>query len=84
MRVRATLSYFIFDRGRTIVAQSVERLTAERAVARSITGTRPIIRFLKWLRNEDTSFTVQMAKPSRVSDNYAKWRSPMISSNKEK
>ena len=49
MTVRATLTYFIFDRGRTIiVAQSTERLTEEeREVVGSIAGTRPILRVLK-------------------------------------
>ena len=54
---------------------STERLTAEQEVVASITGTRLILRFLKQLRNEDNSFALQMAKPSRGSDNYAKWRS---------
>ena len=47
MTVRGTLTYFIFDRGRIIVAQSTERLTEEREVVGSITGTRPILRVLK-------------------------------------
>ena len=57
------------------LAQSVERLTAEREVAGSIPGAGPILRVLKWLRNEGTSFALQGAKPSRGSDDHVKWRS---------
>ena len=38
------------------LAQSVERLTAEREVAGSIPGVGPILRVLKLLRNEGTPF----------------------------
>ena len=57
------------------LSQSVERLTAEREVAGSIPGIRPILWVLKCLRNEGTSFTLQMAGPSRGSDEHIKWRS---------
>ena len=56
------------------LAQSVERLTAEREVAGSIPGTGPILMVLKWLRNEGTAFALQMARPSRGSDDHVKWR----------
>ena len=54
------------------LAQSVERLTAEREVAGSITGARLLLRVLKWLRNKGTSFVLQAAKPSRGSDDLVK------------
>ena len=54
------------------LAQSVERLTAEREVAGSITGARLLLRVLKWLRNKGTSFALQAAKPSRGSDDHVK------------
>ena len=57
------------------LAQSVERLTAERVVAGSIPGAGPLLRVLKWLRNEGTSFALQAARPSRGSDDHVKWRS---------
>ena len=57
------------------LAQSVKRLTAERKVAGSIPGAGPILRVLKWLRNEGTSFALQPARPSRGSDDHVKWRS---------
>ena len=34
--------------------QSAERLAAEREVAGSIPGAGPLLRVLKWLRNEST------------------------------
>ena len=55
--------------------QSVERLAAEREVAGSIPGAGPLLRVLKWLRNEGTSFALQAARPSRGSDDHVKWRS---------
>ena len=51
---------------------SSERLTAEREVAGSIHGAGPLLRVLKWLRNEGTSFALQAAKPSRGSDDHVK------------
>jgi len=57
------------------LAQSVERLTAEREVAGSIPGAGTLLRVLKWLRNEGTSFALQAARPSRGSDDHVKWRS---------
>ena len=57
------------------LAQSVERLTAEREVAGSIPGARLLLRVLKWLRNEGTSFALQAARPSRGSDDHVKSRS---------
>ena len=56
------------------LAQSVERLTAEREVAGSIPGAGPLLRVLKWLRNEGTSFALQAARPSRGSDDHVKCR----------
>ena len=55
--------------------QSVERLAAEREVAGSIPGAGPLLRFLKWLRNEGTSFALQAARPLRGLDDQVKWRS---------
>ena len=57
------------------LAQSVERLTAEREVAGSIPGAGPLLRVLKLLRNEGTFFALQAARPSRGSDDHVKWRS---------
>ena len=57
------------------LAQSVGRLTAEREVAGSIPGAGPLLKVLKWLRNEGTSFALQAARPSRGSDDHVKWRS---------
>ena len=62
----------LFDQG---LAQSVERLTAEREVAGSIPGAGPILRVLNQLRNEGTPFAVQTGRPSRGSDDHVKWRS---------
>ena len=47
----------------------VEHLTAEQEVAVSIPGVRPIL----ILRNEGITFALQMARPSRGSDNHIKW-----------
>ena len=58
------------------LAQSVERLTAEREVAGSIPGARLLLRVLKWLRNEGNSFALQAAKPSRGSDDHVKMAVP--------
>ena len=44
-------------------------------VAGSIPGVRRILRVLKKLRNEGTSFALQMARPLRCSDDHVKWRS---------
>ena len=41
---------------------------------RSIPGAGPILRVLKQPGNEGTSFALQMARPSRGSDDYEKWR----------
>ena len=49
------------------LAPLLERLTAERRVTGSIPGTEPTLRVLKWMRNEDTAFALQMARPSRAS-----------------
>ena len=49
--------------------QSVERLTAEREVAGSIPRARTILRVLKSLRNEGTSFTLQTAVQFRFLGN---------------
>ena len=57
------------------LAQSVERSTAEREVAGSIPWVGPILRVLNKLRNEGTTFALQMARPSRGSDDHVKWRS---------
>ena len=64
------------------LAQSVERLTAEREVADSIPGAGSLLRVLKWLINEGTPFALQVAGPSRGLDD-VKWRS-MISSRRRK
>ena len=57
------------------LAQSVERLTAEREVVGSIPGVGPILRVLNKLRNDGNTFALQMARPSRGSDDHVKWRS---------
>ena len=57
------------------LAQSVQRLTAEREVVGSIPRAGPILRALKQLRNEGTAFALQMASSSRGSDDHVKWRS---------
>ena len=57
------------------LAQSVERLNAEQEVACSIPGAEPLLRVLKWLRNEGTPFALQAARPSRGSDDHVEWRS---------
>ena len=57
------------------LAQSVERLTAEREVAGSILRAGPILRVLKQLRNKGTPFALQAAGPSHGSDDHVKWRS---------
>ena len=56
------------------LAQSVECLTVEREVAGLIPRVGPLLRVLKWLRNEGTSFALQAASPSRGSDDHVKWR----------
>ena len=58
------------------LAQSVERLTAEREVAGSIPGAGPILRVLKYLRNEGTVFALQTAGPSRDSDDHVEMAVP--------
>ena len=57
------------------LSQSVERSTAEREVAGSIAGARPILRVLKQLRNNGTSSALLTGRPSRGSDDLIKWRS---------
>ena len=57
------------------LAQLVKRLTAEREVAGLIPGAGPILRVLKYLRNEGIPFALQAAGPSRGSDDHVKWRS---------
>ena len=57
----------------TGLAQSVERLTAEWEVVGSIPGDGPILRVLKYLRNEGTTFALQTGRPSRGSDDHIKW-----------
>ena len=54
------------------LAQSVEPLTADREVVGSIPGALPILRVLKYLRNEGTAFAMQMAIASRGSDDHVK------------
>ena len=56
----------------TTLAQSVEGFTAEREVVGSIPGVGPILRVLKLLTNEGTSFAMQAAWPSRGSDDHVK------------
>ena len=57
-------------------AQSVERLTAEREVTGSIPGAGPILRVLKYLRNEGTVFALQVAGLSRGSDDHVEMAVP--------
>ena len=58
------------------LAQSIERFTAKREVAGSIPGAGPLLRVLKWLRNEGTFFALQTARPSRGSDDLVKYSVP--------
>ena len=58
------------------LAQSIERLTAEREVAGSIPGTGPILRVLKELRKEGTAFALQTAGPCRGSDDHLEMAAP--------
>ena len=60
------------------LAQSVERMTAERKVAGSIPGAAPLLVVLKYLRNEGTPFVLQAAGRSRGSDDHVKWRSRLL------
>ena len=66
------------NRGRTSsgLAQSVERLGAEREVAGSIPGATPILRVLKYLRNEGTTVALQTVGPSRGSDHHVEMAVP--------
>ena len=54
------------------LAQSVERLNAERKVAGSIPGAGPKLRVLKLLTNEGTFLVLQTSRPSRGSDAHLK------------
>ena len=55
------------------LAQSVERLTAEREVVGSIPGTGPTLRVLKMTEKcGGAAFALQMARLSRGSDDYLK------------
>ena len=58
---------------RTGIAQLLACLTAEREVVGSIPRATLTVRVLKWLRNESNSIALQMAKPSRGSDDYIVW-----------
>ena len=49
-------------------------LTTERKVAGSIPGAGPLLGVLKWLKNEGIAFALQMARPSRGSDDHIKRR----------
>ena len=51
----------------------VAGLTAEREVVGSIPRATPTVRVLKWLKNESNSIALEMAKPSRGSDDYIVW-----------
>ena len=48
----------------------MERSTAEREVAGPIPGFGPILKVLKKMRNEGNTFALQMARPSRGSDDH--------------
>ena len=57
------------NRGRFSSVTLVECLTPEWEVRSSIPGVGPILRILKWLRNEGITFALlQMARPLRGSD----------------
>ena len=56
------------------LAQSVERLTAERKVAGSILWAGAVLRVLKKLIDEGTPFAPQAARSLRSSDDHVKWR----------
>ena len=66
--------FTMFNRGR-ISSVGTEHLTAEQEVEGSIPRAGPLLRVLKWLRNEGISFALQAARPSRGSDDHVKWRS---------
>ena len=56
------------------LAQSVERLTAEREVAGSIPRAGSTLRVLKELRNKRIAFALQMARPSHdLDDHVIRW-----------
>ena len=59
-------------KNRAGLAQSIERLTAERDVAGSIPWIGPVLRVLKKPRNEGTPFALQAARPSGGSDDHVK------------
>ena len=67
------LDYFIYFLIVVGLAQSVERLTAEREVVGSIPGAVPILRVSKKLRNEGSPFALQAARTSLGSDDLVKW-----------
>ena len=46
-------------------------------VADSIPGAGPILRVLKYMRNEGAPFALQAARPSLGSDDLLKWRSDL-------
>ena len=62
----------------TGLAQSVERMTAEREVVGLIPGAGPLLRVFKKLRTEGNLFALQAAEPSRGSDDQVKWRSRLL------
>ena len=53
---------------------SIHTVTVEREVAGSIPGAGPILRVLKYLRNEGNPFAIQAGRPKRDSDDLVKWR----------
>ena len=60
--------------GVEVACSRIERLTTERKVAGSIPGAGPLLGVLKCLKNEGTAFALQMARPSRGSDDHVKRR----------
>ena len=58
------------------LAQSVERLTAQRGVAGSILWAGAVLGVFKNLIDEGTSFAPQAARSPRSSDDHVKWRVP--------
>ena len=58
------------------LAQSVERLTAEREVAGSILWAGAVLMVLKKLISEGTPFAPQAARSPRSSDDHVKWWVP--------
>ena len=58
--------------GVELACSRIERLTTERKVAGLIPGAGSLHGVLKWMRNKGTAFALQMARPSRGSDDHVR------------